>query len=101
MKEYLDNKFENVDAINGIKYYYFGKTYFIDNSKMSLAKKKKNLLNILDEVKHDILLQNPALKATKITIEDIIYKKIDVVEFQIEVKKFKPIKINLFNIFCR
>ena len=94
-------KNENSDAINALRYYYFGKTYSVNNSYAPLSQKKRKLLEILKEVDDDILLQHPALQVIKNSIKDIIYNKIDAVEFQIEVKKFKPIKINLFNVFCR
>ena len=67
MKEIYDdvNRMEDVEAINAIKYYYFGKAYFIANSKKSLKDKKKLLDDIISELDEDVLLQNPALSATK------------------------------------
>ncbi len=103
MKEIFDydNKFENDDAINGIKYYYFGKTFSIMDSKHSFKKKLSDLNLLLDEVNEDDLLKNKALLSVKNSITDIIYGKIEKISFEIEVKKFKlPLKffrINLFN----
>ncbi len=93
-------KTENIEAINGVKYYYFGRTYMVMNLKTSLARKRKKLLEILDEVNNDILLQNLALKSVKDSISDIIYNKIAEVDYKIQVKKFR-IRFFKFNIWDR
>ena len=80
---------ENVDAIICLMYYYFGETYKVMDSKLTLNQKKKRLLCILQKVEDDILLQNPGLALTKKSIIDVIYNNISDVDFKIEVKKFK------------
>ena len=102
MKEIFDcdNRFENDDAINGIKYYYFGKTFSIMEAKYSLKKKLLNLNLLLREVNEDELLKNKALLSVKNSITDIIYGKIKEISFEIEVKKFKlPFKFFRINLF--
>ncbi len=89
MKEVFIDNFENGDIVNSLKYYYFGKTYNVVNSKMSDTKKVLLLNNIMSELSLDVFLSAKELLPVKSSIEKLIFEKISSIELKIKNKKFK------------
>ncbi len=88
-KTFVLNESESLEVVNGLKYHYFGKAYFIDNSKISLYKKRKKFLLLLREVENDTLLNVVPLKKVKESIISIIYDKLKNVEYMISLNNNK------------
>lgn len=88
---------EASDLINSFKYCFFGRTYQIVNSKMSVKKKKVELENLLRELYNDPIIKNFDKTVLFYPVEEIIIGKIKEIDYILEVKKFKlPFKIPLF-----
>ena len=86
----------NIEIIDAIRYYYFGKTYHIVNSEFSLKKinslKKKIVLlqEVLHELDEDLILKTPELKYVKEAIRGIILNKIGDVNHSLNEMNDKP-----------
>ena len=103
MKKIFIDNIENDDIVNSLKYYYFGKTFSVMNSRKFLKSKYKELMKILLEVRSDSFLNTEAFASVKQTIEFIILDKMDFIEKLMNAKKFKIFvyfsifKSNVFN----
>lgn len=88
---------EHNDIVDVFKYYFFGKTYSIVNSNLSLKKKKFKLQNLLKELNDDPIIKNINKDILFTPIEKIIIDKINDIDYILNVKKFKiPFKLSLF-----
>ena len=91
---------ENVMIINSLKYYYFGKTYSVMNSKKSLQRKKMLLNNIISEIENDEFLKAGSWKFVKQSITGIVFDQLKKIEYELDVKNLKK-EYGLLKIFCR
>ena len=91
---------ENAMIINSLKYYYFGKTYSVVNSKKSLQRKKMLLNNIISEIENDELLKIDNWTYVRQSITGIVFGQLKKIECELDVKNLKK-EYGLLKIFCR
>ena len=91
---------ENAMIVNSLKYYYFGKTYSVMNSKKSLQRKKVLLNNIIYEIENDALLKIGNWGYVRQSITGIVFGQLKKIEYELDVKNFKK-ELGLLKIFCR
>ena len=88
---------ENSDVIDAFKYYFFGKTYSIVNSKLSLRKKKIKLENLLKELNDDPIIKHINKNVLLNPISKIIVDQMTEIDYILELKSFKlPLKMLFF-----